>query len=69
MHDLAPFIQLKKHEKHPWESVAFSKVTAGGASQGFMKAFIKYLEARHLEHAILQKVILLHGSISFFKIL
>ena len=49
MHDLAPFIQLKKHEKHPWESVAFSKVTAGGASQGFMKAFIKYLEARHLE--------------------
>ena len=45
MHDLAPFIQLKKHEKHPWESVAFSKVTAGGASQGFMKAFIKLLEA------------------------
>ena len=45
MHDLAPFIQLKKHEKHPWESVAFSKVTAGGASQGFMKAFIKHLEA------------------------
>ena len=45
MHDLAPFIQLKKHEKHPWESVAFSRVTAGGASQGFMKAFIKHLEA------------------------
>ena len=49
MHDLAPFIQLKKHEKHPWESVAFSKVTAGGASQGFMKAFIKHLEAPHVE--------------------
>ena len=64
MHDLAPFIQLKKHEKHPWESVALSKVTAGGASQGFMKAFIKHLEA-----PLLQKVILLHGCISFSKIL
>ena len=64
MHDLAPFIQLKKHEKHPWEGVTFSKVAAGGASQGFMKAFIKHLEAPL--RPILQKVILLHGCIFFF---
>ena len=23
---LVPFIQFKKHEKHPWRSVTFSKV-------------------------------------------
>ena len=25
-HDLVPFVQFKKREKHPWKSVAFSKV-------------------------------------------
>ena len=64
MHDLAPFILLKKHEKHPWESVAFSKVAAGGASQGFIKAFIKHFEAP--QRPTLQKVILLHGYLSKF---
>ena len=24
--DLVPFAQFKKHEKHPWRSVTFSKV-------------------------------------------
>ena len=27
LHDLLPFVQFKKHEKHPWKSVTFSKVT------------------------------------------
>ena len=26
MHDLVPFAQFKKREKHPWKSVTFSKV-------------------------------------------
>ena len=26
MHDLAPFVQFKKREKHPWRAVTFSKV-------------------------------------------
>ena len=26
LRDLVPFVQLKKHEKHPWGSVTFSKV-------------------------------------------
>ena len=26
MRDLVPFVQLKKRKKHPWTSVAFSKV-------------------------------------------
>ena len=25
--DLVPFVQFKKHEKHSWRSVIFSKVT------------------------------------------
>ena len=25
LRDLVPFVQLKKREKHPWKSVAFSK--------------------------------------------
>ena len=24
LRDLVPFVQLKKHEKHPWRSVTFS---------------------------------------------
>ena len=27
LRDLIPFVQFKKHEKHPWRSVNFSKVT------------------------------------------
>ena len=27
LRDLAPFVQFKKREKHPWKSVTFSKVT------------------------------------------
>ena len=27
LRDLAPFVQFKKYEKHPWRSVTFSKVT------------------------------------------
>ena len=26
LRDLVPFAQFKKHEKHPWRSVTFSKV-------------------------------------------
>ena len=26
LHDLVPFAQFKKREKHPWRSVTFSKV-------------------------------------------
>ena len=26
LHDLVPFVQFKKREKHPWRSVNFSKV-------------------------------------------
>ena len=26
LRDLVPFVQFKKHEKHPWRSVTFSKV-------------------------------------------
>ena len=26
LHDLVPFVQFKKREKHPWRSVTFSKV-------------------------------------------
>ena len=26
LRDLVPFVQFKKREKHPWRSVAFSKV-------------------------------------------
>ena len=26
LRDLAPFVQFKKREKHPWRSVTFSKV-------------------------------------------
>ena len=26
LRDLLPFVQFKKHEKHPWKSVNFSKV-------------------------------------------
>ena len=26
LHDLVPFAQFKKREKHPWKSVTFSKV-------------------------------------------
>ena len=26
LHDLVPFVQFKKHEKHSWRSVNFSKV-------------------------------------------
>ena len=26
LHDLIPFVQFKKREKHPWWSVTFSKV-------------------------------------------
>ena len=28
LHDLVPFIQFKKRQKHPWRSVTFSKVAA-----------------------------------------
>ena len=28
LRDLVPFVQFKKHEKHPWRSVTFSKVEA-----------------------------------------
>ena len=27
LHDLVPFLQFKKHEKYPWGSATFSKVT------------------------------------------
>ena len=27
LHDLVPFVQYKKHEKHLWRSITFSKVT------------------------------------------
>ena len=26
LRNLVPFVQFKKHEKHPWRSVSFSKV-------------------------------------------
>ena len=26
LHDLVPFVQFKKHEKHAWRSGTFSKV-------------------------------------------
>ena len=26
LHDLIPFVQFKKREKHPWRSATFSKV-------------------------------------------
>ena len=26
LHDLVPFVQLKKCEKHPWRNATFSKV-------------------------------------------
>ena len=26
LHNLVPFVQFKKREKHPWRSVTFSKV-------------------------------------------
>ena len=26
LHELVPFVQFKKHEKHSWRSVTFSKV-------------------------------------------
>ena len=32
LHDLVPFLQFKKREKHPWRIVTFSKV-AGGSLQ------------------------------------
>ena len=28
LHDLVPFVQFKKREKHPWRSVTFSKVAS-----------------------------------------
>ena len=28
LRDLVPFVQFKKHEKHQWRSVNFSKVAA-----------------------------------------
>ena len=28
LHDLVPFVQFKKREKHPWRSITFSKVTS-----------------------------------------
>ena len=28
LRDLVPFVQFKKHEKHPWRSVNFGKVAA-----------------------------------------
>ena len=35
LRDFVPFVQFKKHEKHPWRSVAFSKVA--GRSVTFSK--------------------------------
>ena len=31
LHNLAPFVQFKKHEEHPCRSVTFSKVAGFGA--------------------------------------
>ena len=28
LHDLVPFVQFKKREKHPWRNVTFSKVAS-----------------------------------------
>ena len=30
LHDLIPFVQFKKCEKHPWQNVNFSKVAGFG---------------------------------------
>ena len=37
LHDLVPFVQFKKHEKHPWRSVIFSQV-AGSSLQLYSKS-------------------------------
>ena len=33
LHDLVPFVQLKKREKHPWRSVSFCKVAGQSVSR------------------------------------
>ena len=38
LHDLVPFIQFKKREKHPWRSITFSKV-AGTLPHGCFSRF------------------------------
>ena len=35
LHDLVPFAQLKKREKHPWRSITFSKVAGFSNMTGF----------------------------------
>ena len=41
LRDLVPFVQFKKHEKHPWRSVNFSKVA------GFKPATLLKLTLLH----------------------
>ena len=40
LHDLIPFVQFKKHEKHPWKSVIFSKVAGWTHLHGCFSYFL-----------------------------
>ena len=42
LYDLVPFVQFKKREKHPWESVTFSKVGTIAHSIEFLNVIISY---------------------------
>ena len=43
--DLAPFLQFKKHETHPWRSVTFSKVTGFSLKVTFLHGcFSRFLD-------------------------
>ena len=49
LHDLVPFVQFQKREKHPWRSVNFSKV-AGHCTNG-----TKSRNASHIQTSVLEK--------------
>ena len=54
LHDMVPFVQFKKHEKHPWKNVAFIKV-AGSLLHLRFSRFLNYTngtKSRNLSHTI-----------------
>ena len=56
LHDLVPFVQFKKHGKHPWKSATFNKVAAEiNTSQWVFLTFFKlykwYLTVQSITYA------------------
>ena len=70
LRDLVAFVQFKKHEKHPWRSVTFSKVAGKSNTPPwvflfFIKLYKCYQTARRITCSSFELLFLYSVSPSF----